>query len=317
MRKLKVQNKRMKPYLEWLLRVNPETRVMKRELIDNKFKCTKWIKLRLWDFKIRGDPTDREVLPNELIFETDLPNPEENKAIAQILMNRLKAEGFSFECWYSGNKSYPIYTYWKDLDLFDKDIISIIREVIARHIAGDLYDILDDNFIKKSSQMILIKGAKHPKSNKYKILYRSYHRYKLNKIPIQILENIKYYKDMIRLSKDDLSRYIHIINKLNSRREIKSVSDCGILRLAMERKFPEGQRNRVLAPNFMALDPEEWQIRKLAQVQEMSLTDIVGWRRAGCFRKYFSCGQVRKYAESLGLGEICKKCFNSRKKGEK
>jgi hypothetical protein len=74
---------------------------------------TKWHKLSEWPFEFA--PNYRQVLPCELVLESDLSR-EENRAIAEAINAGMRKKGIGFYCSFTGNKSYHNHSFWAELE---------------------------------------------------------------------------------------------------------------------------------------------------------------------------------------------------------
>jgi len=91
---------------------------------------------------------------------------------------------------------------------------------------------------------------------------------------------------------------------------------CMILEYACSNKLPEGSRNQIICPNFMATNPTSEQIDAFASAQQMDINEVVSWAKSDCWKGKFYCAQLRKYANQNELGYLCQIC-NSIKKQSK
>jgi len=81
-------------------------------------------------------------------------------------------------------------------------------------------------------------------------------------------------------------------------------SHCAFIEYACNHKLPEGERNQSVCPNIMALVPDR--ASEFAEVQEMLLSDVVGWDDAE-----FNCKQLQNFNTKHKLG-ICENCKMSK-----
>jgi hypothetical protein len=294
--KLEPRNPRIRPYLEQALRLCPNIRVMKRIANnDTEAICSSWIMLKNWSFKAMGDPTDIELMSSELVFETDINSRLDNKNLADIIMSHLQSEDIGYECWFSGNKSYHVYCSFPYLERLEFKHVSLVKELLAKRIAGDIFDMLDPALFKSKAHMLSIRGGVHPITKKNKEIVGSFKHTKFNRLPIEIIEEAKHIRHKI----DDICKLVSPVPKL---------CECGLIDIALTRKLPSGNRECLLLPNFLALNPNPDTIRKFSRIQGMPIAQVCSWRRSGCYRGYFSCRQMKSFALKAGLIETCKKC---------
>jgi hypothetical protein len=290
------KNKAILPYLVQALKNYPDVRVMKRSMDSNgEASCSSWMKLKNWNFHCMGDPTDIELAPGEIVFEADINSEHDNKDMADVVMSHLVSENIGFECWFSGNKSYHVYVNFPDLEKLDGDKRLLVKETLAKGLAGDVYGMLDSALFKSKAHMLSIRGGIHPITRQGKTLVSSFKHMKFNRLPIEIIEEAK-----------DMHHKIDDICKITG--PVPKLTECGLIDVALAKKIVSGNRNCLLLPNFLALNPSPDTIRQFSRIQEMSVTEICHWRKGGCYRGYFSCKQMKSFAAKAGLFGICKKC---------
>jgi len=100
-----------------------------------------------------------------------------------------------------------------------------------------------------------------------------------------------------------------IVLVVEEEREVKSSKDCSFLEYALKHKLPAGKRNQILAPNACSVLTDS-ELQQLAKIQEMSKSQITGWKKAPSWQKSFNCTQMKKYAGELGLSHLCKDCLH-------
>jgi hypothetical protein len=120
----------------------------------------------------------------------------------------------------------------------------------------------------------------------------------------------------------DTSKFLEWIDKLTYEDKpiIKSANNkdmktlgCAILEYALSNKLPEGQRNQVVCPNFMATNPSKSQVESFASTQEMNVGEVSGWLKSREWKGYFSCPQMRNYALRHCLSYMCEMCYSEKK----
>lgn len=133
-----------------------------------------WVKFSEW--KQDYAPTDREILPCELVLETDESTLEENERLAGLIILQLINKKKGFYAAHSGNKSVHIHSFWSGLEKLAPSQRTKAKELIAKWIIGetycgeDIYSKIDKaNF--GSKHLIRIFGAKHYATGKKKELW--------------------------------------------------------------------------------------------------------------------------------------------------
>jgi len=89
--------------------------------------------------------------------------------------------------------------------------------------------------------------------------------------------------------------------------------DCMVLEYACSNKLPEGSRNQVVCPNFMATNPTDEQISAFSNAQDMDMGAVMGWAKSERWKGQFYCPQLRKYANENGIGYLCQICQSYKK----
>ena len=246
---------------------------------------TKWYLLSEWPFDFA--PNYRQVLASELVLESDF-SKEENKGIMNNVIDSMKEKEIGFYCSYTGNKSYHNHSFWNGLeDLEDKQRTKA-KELLSEWICGEQYESIDPaNF--KPKRLILIHGAKHPKTSKKKTLYAAKRPEKINKVPEWIVEEAK---------KIEEKKYFD--NGISFK-----PSSCPFIDYSLKNELPISDRNSNLVPNVVALlDETGWE--QCAMTQGKTFTEFENWAKR---KPKFNCEQLRRYAKSIGKENICIKCL--------
>lgn len=101
-------------------------------------KFTTW--KSFWEYKhndlLNAVDVHREILPNEIIVESDYPEYERNWEAARVIGNILETKGFSPLYYFSGNKSIHIHCF--------------IDENVFRQLPSDLVEELEFKFVTKN-----------------------------------------------------------------------------------------------------------------------------------------------------------------------
>lgn len=86
---------------------------------DGTIACTKWLHPNEWAKQHKSQPNYRSVFPNEIVLETDFPLKETNWLVAQTIMQKLREQGYGYRCYFSGNKSFHIHLFFKNLQVVE------------------------------------------------------------------------------------------------------------------------------------------------------------------------------------------------------
>lgn len=238
----------------------------------------KWTPYSKWDWKII--PNARQVLPSEIIIETD-ENKEKNFELTLEFERELISKEIAYEIWFTGNKSYHIHLFIKELNKLNEEQRTQAKKHIAKLLTKENYKYVDTaNFNPK--RLIRIEGSTHPKTKQQgKLISKNYeHNYKMPKLVFTKNKEIK----------------------TNN----TSVNKCLLLNKALEQSFEEGYRNRILTPNAVAV-LNETELETFCEKQERSIAEIKGWQRK---KPKFDCEQMQWYAKRIGLfEETCEKCL--------
>jgi hypothetical protein len=144
----------------------------------------------------------RITLDKEVVIEFDEPNPEDNKRVADIVVQRLKRDGMKYSMWFSGSKSYHVHLF---IDPRQASNLRLLKSVIMRHYCKDLEFKPDLQLAGK--HLIRAEYGLNEKTgvNKYKVgESRGYPV--LNEIPKVAWSN--YIKEMGWLMKADMTRSV-------------------------------------------------------------------------------------------------------------
>jgi len=225
----------------------------------------------------------RKIFSREMIFETDLPEPKENKQIAEDIIKTLVKNKFKFSAWDSGNKSIHIHIFFDKQ--FEKELTTseqrtkakdLFAQELSKGVSG-LYEKLDKNKFNENT-MIRLEYSTHLKTGRQK--EPAY-------FPISYKEN-KMFEEIIKQAKQ---------KKVFPKATNIKPNKCPFLDYALTNKLPEGNRNNVLFPNAVAMLSEE-QLNQLEETQQ----DKIGWRNK---KTSFNCQQLREYAKQIGKETIC------------
>jgi len=274
----------------------PEMKVALRTYISSeKDYWSKWI---LWtDWKETELPNYRQIIPNELVFESDFPTRQENETFAHLIIQKLKDRGYPYNAVFTGSKSIHVHTFFAvpqgtDAHRIDK------KKLALRILGKDIYDVPEfDKVNLERTRMIQIECAQNPKTGAMPVVIESSVGID---IPVE-LADYKETRDFVK-SKSEIIDY-------KKQRLIDNGSPCPCLFLeyAAENKLPSGNRHANVDPNFAAYVkafPEKLPLfYKYYEIQQKPVINT--WLNAD---SQFNCPQLKKYAESIGITEQCATC---------
>ena len=253
---------------------------------------SKWIPWVQW--KMPYLPNYRQILPNELVFESDFPTRQENETFAQLIIKKLKDSGYSYNAVFTGNKSIHIHVFFKANKPEEIDKTKIALRIIGPELFNEPK--LDkSNFLK--TRMIQIENAQNPKTGN---------------MPEKIDSNIG--PDIPVIDSD----YITTLEQKKKKSTIvttkqKRIIDngaphrCGFLEYAARNPLPEGSRHLTVEPNLAAyinFNPEK-EALSVEYYNTQQNPNTNSWRDADA---QFNCSQLKKYAKSIGITNPCELC---------
>lgn len=273
----------------------------KRYFSNGEEKYSKWIPTSQWDWK--QEPTDRLIMPNEIVWETDDPDVKTNKKYTDALSSMLNKFKISHWIYYTGNKSFHIHFVINGLEnISDGNYRTQIKKEITNLIVlfKTLSDEIDKNNFNKK-KMIRLEGSTNIKTNKKveKIFQTNYEE--SEKVTNELLEQaIKIITN--RKLNEIKNRGTELLNLTTNNKVY-----CMLMEHAIKNKLPEGNRHMNLCPNAVAILDNE-QLKQLAQTQGMPLSEFEGWSKK---KPQFNCVQFRKYGASVGKKDICMECVKN------
>lgn len=277
---------------------NQDIRVALRYKLNNgEMVTTKWKDTFIsnWDKKYPGlTPNYRQVLDNELVLESDLPTREENKVIADKIINILEAKNINYWCIFTGSKSYHIHIIFKLHNSEKCNIAETKRNLAKRILPRELYDEVDEaNFFK--IRLIQIEGSVNPKTGNMSEKYT---------------EKINGVQPIIKGAEPTVCQ-------INMPEWKKSLAPeyCAELEYMMEHYVKDSSkmtRHHMILPSFAAYvrnKPNRAElIRKFCEVQKKDPSEIDGW---DSLNTYFGHKQIREYFKENGLEHISVQCLLS------
>lgn len=163
--------------------------------------------------------TDRQIMPDELVIESDLNTEPMNRSVYKRITYVLKKH-FSYLVWFSGGKSYHIHLMFPELkDIKDDKDRMLMKQLIIRWVYGctktlsrcaqcsGVWGYIDGKPQKcallkhkvdmqlTGKHLIRIEGAEHPKTGGQKILVAKNIKDESNTIPKKVLEVYKEIKE--------------------------------------------------------------------------------------------------------------------------
>jgi hypothetical protein len=261
---------------------------------------SKWTPASEWNWDT-ADPTDREIMKNEIVWETDF-DITTNLNITEQLTSRLNSLDISYWVYFTGNKSYHIHFLINGLEKIDDgDYRKKLKIRISKNILGeDLFSKLDDNNFNKK-KMIRLEGSWNAKASKQVELFLK------KDFGNQESHTINILKEAIeQLKKRELNEVKFKFNKSIEVVDSPKVY-CMLMEKALNEKFEEGNRHMNLCPNAVAILNAE-QLKELARVQGMELSEFEGWKKKS---PQFNCVQFRRYGATIGHKKICMECIRN------
>lgn len=273
----------LKKRIEKICKISKQDLLLSKHIIDlktNKDYWSKWIPASKWNWD--NDPTDRQVMFNEIIIETD-EDIELNRKLTKEFHKTLKQKKISYYTFFTSSKSFHIHFFADGLEDIDGEQRKLIKIEIAKEITGKNYKYVDGaNFIDKG--LIRIENSIHPKTNKKVRLFDKF-----------IGNNFVVTDELIKKTKVCKPKHIEIVNSQGNY--------CYVVEKALRSKFKSGQRNKILLPNCVAILSES-ELKQLALTQGINFVEINGWLKN---KPTFNCKQLRRYALSIGEQDCCKR----------
>jgi hypothetical protein len=273
----------------------------KRTMVNGEEIYTKWIPTSQWDWNI--NPTDRQIMANEIVLETDLDKAT-NQSLTERMLKVLDALKISYWVYFTGNKSYHIHLIIHGLEKIDDGKKrQKIKELIVRNLFDkDCVDNIDyNNFYPK--KLIRLEGSYNDKA-KHKVELVTKKEYDnqqatSEKLLEQIL--IHYEKLQTEIIKKETDEYLTQIKQSNTK------IYCMLMQDALVKEFPQGGRHMTLCPNAVAILNDE-ELLQLSKVQKMPITEFEGWKKK---KPQFNCVQFRRYGSTIGKKDICMTCIKN------
>jgi len=251
---------------------------------------TKWLNREDFEKKYPNmDPNYRSVLPAEVICEFDFENKKMNLDYSTTLQEKFLEHGIGFIFSFSGNKSYHTVSFFPELEKVPNQIRPRAKELIVKELTNpNLFDSIDHaNF--RNGRMIGIINEPHRSTGVKKTLIKVVGNPYQNKIPIQIKKKISKLK----------------VFKPNKKISFNRGSKCLFIEWCCENKLPVSCRNQNLVPNVVAYTENRTVWKQCAMVQGKQLTEFENWAKR---EPEFSCAQLKKYSEKIGMGNLCALC---------
>lgn len=276
---------------------NQDLLLTSRFMDNGKEVYMAWKKASEWDWNI--EPTDRQIMANEIVLETDFTEPE-NKKYSDDILKLLCMNNISTWTYFTTSKSYHTHFVLPGLEKFeDGKYRQLLKIEIAKELIGtDLFSKVDiNNFYPK--KMIRLEGALNPKTNKRTHLISKYEFVGQDELSNTLITNA------IKLVEQREINKIKDYSKLQLENLERQEVYCMLMEDALQNKFPEGGRHMNLCPNAVAI-LDEPKLKCLCAKQEMDSMEFEGWAKK---KPQFNCVQFRRYGASINKQDICKECF--------
>jgi hypothetical protein len=253
----------------------------------DKGNWTKWHRLKDWKRYFPDKPyAHRQILPNEIVIESDFPTVQDNFEFAENICSVLKDKLISHSVWFSGNKSYHIHILFVQNSNTEQKL-AWVESIIGKENCS----VIDKSNLNKK-HLILAENAVNYKSGNRKTLL-SHFGYWLNLFP-EMESKVKQDKPIEWVLREPFIPEF----------------GCPIIEFALNHKLPEGDRNQIIAPNLMALNPNIDTIKKFCEVQGMNWSQVGDWIKSDKYCHTFNCKQLRNYAKKYNLEQLCIYCYS-------
>jgi len=291
--------------------------VAQRFKVKDKIVCLPWQKVSEY---LQGKPvTDknkkehylkpnyRTILKHENVLESD-EDKLTNAKMAQKAISIFKKNNLSFECWFTGSKSYHLHLYFKNLKKLSKTQRTKAKELFAEEIEKTslqgnkpLRLIFDySNF--KPKRLIQIEGSINPKTGLNSVLVTKSKSNNLNELPQEIIDKALQVKEKKELK--------------TTKNLYATPGTCKALDYALENELPHGggknkhSRFEWVSPNMAAYIRKQENREELAQqyylTQNKNTGELECWDNKP---SSFCCEQLRTYMKAIDKGTICDKCL--------
>jgi len=274
----------LKERLETLCSISKQDLLLAKHIYDvdtKKSWWTKWIPTSKWDWS--SEPTDRQVMFNEIVIETD-EEMQFNKKLTREFQKTLKEKNISYYTFFTSSKSFHIHLFADGLENIEDEQRKLIKIKIAKEIAGVNYKYVDSaNFIAKG--LIRIENSINPKTNKRVRLFDKF-----------IGKNYLVTDELLQQTKVIKPKNVEVVNSKGHY--------CYVIEKALKQMFTSGERNKILLPNCVAILSES-ELKQLALTQDINYAEINGWKKNN---PTFNCKQLRRYALSIDEQDCCKRC---------
>ena len=233
----------------------------------------------------------RQIGITELILETDYPESGTNEYVARHISKSLCEKKISHSIWFSGNKSFHLHCNFSELEKYEYEARTRIRNLLAQNLTNEaIYRDLDkNNFCDK--RMIGAENKPHRHTGQLKTMVSSFD-FGTNKIPNNVLELFAI-KNQLNVP--------FIPKKFNGK--------CKVCELYLVKSFPDGGRYQNVLPNFVSIMPHTvWE--QAAKTKKQSISKFTGWATQ---QRNFNCGQLQKYSKSISIwNDTCRICPHRR-----
>lgn len=250
---------------------------------------SKWVKYS----EVRETPKAefmncRSVLAEELIL--DLEEPERLNEIKEML----DKEKYTYEVWATGSRGYHIRLIFEEYKNLPEDIKPKVKEFQIKKYGCDTSK-------KSNRNVIALEYANHFKTGNPKTLIQTVVEQdnKFNKEILDYVEQLKEEQQGLESFKESIGITVSEIQE-------------PYLKLGLETKLPEGDRNNVYMKNMIALvyhsslepSKKEELMKRLAENQEQTLSSCEGWIQKAKEGYKYNRVEIIKWAKKYGIKNL-------------
>jgi hypothetical protein len=287
-------------FIEYIKTINDgkDILISARFKINDELKTTKWVQSEQWKQQYKIQPNYRQILKHEIVLEKDYPTQEQNKTEADKIIQKLEEQNINYWSIYTGSKSYHIHLFVPDLKKLDETIIPTAKKTIAKELAGEYYEGIDEaNFYNK--RLIQIEISTNPKTGK-------------NAQPYKEKRNGNY-PTVTKIEKQlkELTIKKHNTTFKNWQRDL-CPKKCEALEYAINNNIQGKNKTRhhYIAPSLACYirykkNRDELAI-KYYKSQNKPAGELESWDK---LQTYFTCNRIREYFKDINKENICLNCL--------
>ncbi len=257
------------------------------------------------DWLKAGKITDRKIMKDEIIIESDLPMRKMNKGVAEKIEKKLRKNNMSYEKWFSGNKSYHIHTNFPELVLMrNSNDLKLLKRCFLLWIYS-----FDEQSLGKhkidlqltGNVMIRMEYSFHPITGQVKELYAEHEVDESNTLPASVWLKYLEQKKVIYISDGNKSvfekeciMFFYKTPVADARHRI-----AFILFNQFKREFGVDKASKVL---------KEWNLNtQNNHIQEKEIEYIIKYHSK--HNKSPGCRYIKDVLIDLGVSDrICRNC---------